>query len=424
MLRSLLMFLMTVTVWSTSPAAEIHVPADHATIASALGAALPGDTVTVASGVYHEHDLILKSNLVLRGATGSPIDVVIDGDSAGRVLGGITAIENVELQALTIRGGRASGGGGLFLQTIGDVTLLDCRFESNVSTSFGGGVFLQPILSVGAFTLERCVFENNSAISQGGGAAVWHALTVRDCVFSGNSSSNSTGGGLDQDDGDLLVRDSEFTGNSSRLSGGGLRADGGTIRIFGSTFRDNSIVSGSGGGASVQNGILGGCHFEGNSSGVHGGGLEASPLLQLNACDFVGNTAGSVAGGALVSGGTVTGCLFSANHANANGGGLQIHNATGSVADTVFENNTANTRGGAFTGIILGASYTFTNCTFSSNNAPTGSQGWIANNAVATLECCTADPSRWAEGSIIEDNGNCTVANDMIGFGDLKRQYR
>jgi predicted outer membrane repeat protein len=176
MLRSILMFFVTVTVWSASPAIEIHVPADHATIASALGAALPGDIVTVASGVYHEHDLILKSNLVLRGATGNPIDVIIDGDSAGRVLGGTIAIENVELQALTVRGGRASGGGGLFLQTIGDVTLLDCRFENNVSTSFGGGIFLQPILSIGTFSLERCVFENNSSISQGGGAAVWHPL--------------------------------------------------------------------------------------------------------------------------------------------------------------------------------------------------------------------------------------------------------
>jgi len=417
-------FLLITCIVAPAGASILTVPADHPTIAAALAAALPGDVVSISSGIYFEHGLILKSDITLEGATGDPADVVIDAGNLGRVLTGTIAIENIEVKALTLRNGSAAGGAGLSLQPAGDVTLQDCIIAGNTSSSFGGGLLLDPIFHIGSTLLFNCRFENNSSISRGGGAAIWTGASLYDCSFTGNSSSNGTGGGLDHSDGDLLVTRTTFSGNSSRLAGGGLRSIGGITRAFSCTFVGNEIVSGNGGGASISDAILDGSRFESNMSGTHGGGLEASPLLRMNNCEFVDNVAHIVAGGAIVSGGTIADCLFSGNEAGVNAGGLQIQNSSGTIDDTTFENNVALSHGGAFASIISGGHYTFTRCSFAGDNASYGPEGWMASDATITLVCCVADASRWAEGTLVLDDVDCPVANDDVGFGDLKRRYR
>jgi hypothetical protein len=68
---------------SPTPLRTWHVPSDTPTIAAALSAAWLGDTVAVASGVYHEHYLDLKSGVTLRSESGDPDSVTIDADGLG-----------------------------------------------------------------------------------------------------------------------------------------------------------------------------------------------------------------------------------------------------------------------------------------------------------------------------------------------------
>ncbi len=406
-------------------AAQIHVPGDHATIGGALAAAGSGDIVLVAAGTYAEHDLQLKSGVTLRGAGPLPSAVVIDAGGAGRVLGGPQFLDGVTVEMLTLANGTAAYGGGMKLTDWADVTLRDLVFTGNHADNSGGGLHLDQALGImgGGLLLERCRFENNEALLQGGGAAIYDPATVRFCDFTGNTSGN-TGGGLDHDQGDLLIADSTFTGNAARLSGGGLRADGGTVRIQRCTFTGNMCNTGSGGGASATNAIVGGSRFEANEVGYHGGGLEAAPLLTLANCEFVDNHANSVGGGAILTGGTVTGCLFQGNYAGVNGGGLQALSSTASFEACSFIDNTALTRGGAFSNVHGGGAYTFNECTFSGSSAPNGPEGWFSGTSSVLLKCCDAEPAEWAEGNLTVDQTGCGVPNEHTSFGDLKRRFR
>jgi hypothetical protein len=59
-------------VWTTSsPAAVIHVPADHPTIQAAVNAAVANDTIQIAAGVYAGQVLISNKSLTLSGSPGT-----------------------------------------------------------------------------------------------------------------------------------------------------------------------------------------------------------------------------------------------------------------------------------------------------------------------------------------------------------------
>jgi len=83
---------------------QIKVPEDYATIQEAIDAAGSGETVIVASGVYHEHIGIDKP-LTLVGESSNT--TIIDGEGESRVMVVITASQ-VTLSGFMIR--NASGG--------------------------------------------------------------------------------------------------------------------------------------------------------------------------------------------------------------------------------------------------------------------------------------------------------------------------
>ena len=58
--------------------ATIHVPDDQPTIQAGLDAALTGDTVVVACGVYNESEIEIHRSVVLMSESGEPECVVID----------------------------------------------------------------------------------------------------------------------------------------------------------------------------------------------------------------------------------------------------------------------------------------------------------------------------------------------------------
>lgn len=242
---------------SAAPAATIRVPQDASTIAAGLAAASPGDHVVVAAGTWSEHDLVLPSDVVLRGATGDPADVVIDAQGLGR--GGFTAFgagPATELRHLTLRGGSTTSHGGGFYAKDNDLRVIGCRFESCHAGNWGGGLAFQgsssPVIEdcvftgndalyggglyceTGAATVTRCVFENNLAVHAGGGMQAWYAASspaVTDCAFDRNQCLVFSGGGFSVQYGSAALSGCTFHANRAGTSGAGIHASEGSLTL-------------------------------------------------------------------------------------------------------------------------------------------------------------------------------------------------
>lgn len=87
---------------------QIRVPQDYATIQEAIDAAVSGETIVVASGIYHEHIGIDKS-LTLVGESCNT--TIIDGGGENKVIIVVKA-SRVRLSGFTIR----NGAGGILLE--------------------------------------------------------------------------------------------------------------------------------------------------------------------------------------------------------------------------------------------------------------------------------------------------------------------
>src|SRR5262245_8528419 len=110
-------------------AADLHVPADYATIAAAIAAASAGDTVLLADGTYPEHDLDFGGKAItVRSQSDSPNKCILDCQQLGRGFAfqsGETAAS--ALRGLTIRNGKALFGGGI-LNSRSSPTITNCTF--------------------------------------------------------------------------------------------------------------------------------------------------------------------------------------------------------------------------------------------------------------------------------------------------------
>ena len=116
----------------------IHVPGDYPTIQAGIDAANAGDVVLVAPGTYYEHDIdFLGKPITVMGT--DPLDsaivalTIVDGLSQGSVFTFHTGESLISLLAgLTITGGRAVSGGGIYCET-SSPTIWRCVIEGNES---------------------------------------------------------------------------------------------------------------------------------------------------------------------------------------------------------------------------------------------------------------------------------------------------
>ncbi len=175
-----------VVVPSVSPAVTLYVPSPYATIEAALAVAVADDVIEVAAGTYPEHDLTMVSGVTLRGATGDPLDVIIDGESLDRVLSCMSVNAQTRIEDLTIMNGAApagSGGGGIFFYATA-MTVSNCIFRENVAQG-GAAVYLYGSDA----TLENCVFSRNSDLVYAGAVAVYdHQPHFINCTVCGNTT--------------------------------------------------------------------------------------------------------------------------------------------------------------------------------------------------------------------------------------------
>ena len=312
-IRSVIVALVLITAAPTFAGSIIHVDADadganngsswanaYHYLQNALTAALSGDEIRVAQGVYKPdqgagitpgdryaafqliNDVTIKGGYagfgepepnardiemfetILSGdlngddvEVGNPEDLLDEPTRAENsyhlVFAGYWTDETAVLDGFTITGGNADGSypndGGAGMRNSGDSspTLANCTFTRNSSADWGGAVYNR-----GGLILTNCVLTGNSAGYGGGAIRSGHTysltMTIINCVISGNTASED-GGGIYNWESDAIIVNSKIIENSAHHRGGGIYMDeDSSMALTGCTFSRNKAAGGDGGG--------------------------------------------------------------------------------------------------------------------------------------------------------------------------------
>ncbi len=369
------------------PCVEITVyPTQSIQVAIDKAAGCACATVVVMPGLYTESLTISGTPVSL---TGSSLATTIIHAVAGQRVLTVTGIgigPSVVISGLTLAGGTAPNGGGIYLPDgcqplIRNVVVSDCRATGSGLDGLGGGIYTR---ASAPLQLAGVTFISNTASNIGGGAFLVGGGTLTDCIFERNSAVTNAGGlysGFA-----LHVTGTTFLSNTASVTtglAGGLCA-GGSLWMTGSTFISNTAAS-AGGVYAMGTAQVSGSRFERNCStvGVYdnagGGGLRSGGAATLSEVTFLSNTAGATTrGGGVFAGGalTVTGSRFEANAAGGYGGGLFGDGAL-VLSQTQFISNTSDHGGGGAAGegsTVLAGSW------FEHNTSPWGHGGGILVN--------------------------------------------
>src|SRR5262249_56671864 len=165
----------------------------------------------------------------------------------------------------------------------------------------------------------------------GRGGAVLVALgdvTVSHSILSFNSAAN--GGAIDDDVGNVSIRNGSSLHDNTTKGEGGAVFDLGTLTLVGSSVSNNHSGIG-GGGLSATKAVLTNSTVSGNSTDGFGGGLSAVNVALTNAT-VSGNTASGDGGGIFVTkDGDILNCTIVLNHAGRFGGGVDADGGAVSV---------------------------------------------------------------------------------------------
>ena len=245
--------------------------------------------------------------------------------------------------------GKAVEGGAIYND--GSLTLSDVKLSDNAADGYGGAVFNNGHLVVG-----NSVFDSNDVLNRGsasvdyGGAAIYNwydgVLTVSGSNFTNNIKNYKNGDrlvGAVATIGDATISDSYFVNNAGRW-GGAISASGyliagddvNTLTVSGSTFKENGGLYGAGIFVAGSDFTVSDCVFDKNT--VFGKG-NMTPNNNNGAAIVVTDTGKDITG-------AITGSNFTNNKAQY-GGAIYICEGNIAISDSLFENNSADVKGGA-----------------------------------------------------------------------------
>ena len=253
---------------------------DAPTIQAAMDSAQAGDAVILEGGTYYEHDIRLKSGVLLTSVTGQPDCAVIDAGTDGGVMSGVNLGPDTRIVGITL--------------THGVAPCQDDGYGNLVC--FGGGMFLLRA----TLTIVNCVFADNitsvgpsQAIGRGGGIYCYESyLTLTDCTFDGNMSQ--AGGGMYCEVSTVHLTGCRFYDNVAEWDGGGLHSFRSNFTLTGCVFMRNSALGGRGMGGGVYAHVWSGetnestidnCTFSANYAALSGAGvlwLSTSQILYVS----------------------------------------------------------------------------------------------------------------------------------------------
>lgn len=272
-------------------AADIFVPADHATIQAAINAASDGDTVFVSPGTYQEHEITFGGTNVRVVSTDGPDVTTVDAQRLGpvfRFVNGETRQATVE--GFTITNGEANAqfeGGGVFI-TGSSPSVIGNRIVDNrnlQTDGAGGGIKV----SSGSNPLIRDnLVQGNQATGNGGGIRLREAsavITGNDFIDNTASGTvNSNGGAISLSAADSVeIRGNVFRNNAADSVAGAISAYAVTsLDISNNTFEQNSAADFAGAirledeqALDPMTALVSGNSFEGNSTQGEGGAIHA-----------------------------------------------------------------------------------------------------------------------------------------------------
>jgi predicted outer membrane repeat protein len=229
------------------------------TFASGAGQAFAGGgTITLGGSEL----LLTRGDITIDGDIDDDgvADVVIDAGGLSRVLH--IAPVNVGatvIAGLVITGGVASGGAGVLIENVADVTFVDTQLLGNTATGgggeeSGGGILVDGALGTARVVINGGAIMGNAADLGGGVAAVDDADIVVVGTLIANNFATSFGGGLvafNRDLGSLtsaeiFVINSTIANNTALEGGGGFAGASNTFTdIVQSTVTGNAAAVGA-----------------------------------------------------------------------------------------------------------------------------------------------------------------------------------
>ena len=334
----------------------LHVPGDYPTIQAGIDAAVNGDEVVVADGVYTgrgNRDIDFNGKLITVRSANGPDNCIIDcegtefdnhrgfyfdsGETADAVVDGFT-ITNGFVTAAAPGG---PNGGALFLLN-SSPTVTNCVVSGNKAlgneSGRGGGMFID----LGSPVISDCTLTGNETEFGGGGIYLRDgSMTVTNCTFEGNSATGflfpGGGGAIFSRDSTVNLVDCDLHGNVGLLGGAiaFVQFNGAGVSL---TLIDCSVTinaAGEGGGVFIQN--------------------AAALLINSTLTANVAAPGEFGAGGGIAlrsnSSAVLTNTTISANW-GTEGGGIWVNNSSAEVRNSILWDNTPNQVSGSASAIF------------------------------------------------------------------------
>ncbi len=216
------------------------------------------------------------------GRTLDPVNTILDGNFAGRVLSlsTLNLKSTFVMQGMTIRHGSTGmnhNGGGIYAVNNGSISMSDNYIVGNKATTWyedsGGGVYLESENTI----IVNSLIESNEASYDAGGLYVVGSSIIEHNHITGNKTVLGNGGG-GYLEGDTVVKYNIIDKNYAESIGGGLYIAGENAKVLINIVFDNAVhdflISYYGGGVylEVENGFCVNNTIYSNSAG-YGGGL-------------------------------------------------------------------------------------------------------------------------------------------------------
>lgn len=234
-----------VIVASASPAsgAILRVPSEYPSLSAAVNAAVSGDEILVADGVYSgwdNWDVVIAGKSILISSENGPLQTILDGEGSGEHRAFDVTVPSsglVEFRGFTFTWFYALYGGAMQIGGPGECRITDCHFRSNYSSDegVGGALYLTagincditdcvfttgsgPIyVDSGSQTaIERCSFQDNYGSPYSGAVGSRNGtVKLSRCLLTGNSPGAVV---AESGTGALVIVECVFVNNEGRTA--------------------------------------------------------------------------------------------------------------------------------------------------------------------------------------------------------------
>jgi parallel beta-helix repeat protein len=311
-----------VTAALTLGGSSVTVPDKYATIQEAIDAAVDGDVIVVAEGVYRENIDFKGKNIVLRSTDPDDPAVVSETIIDGRGSGTVVSFRSGEGEGAVLSGFSITRGSGILIS--------------------GGSTPL----------IEKCVIEDNTA-EFGAGIAIFDSSpSIVGNTIVGNSGF--LGGGLFIEESSPLIEGNTIVGNRAEMGSGMVIISNSAPTVIDNIIADNTAVRLGGGLVIAVNSkpVIKGNTIAGNFAERNGGGMlieESEPVIEDNR---ISKNAAANGGGIFIVNSLSTSLLIANNTIDDNlayiaGGGIYMEGSSPTIEGNTYSDNVSEFLGGA-----------------------------------------------------------------------------